>query len=468
MPRIADAVEPVETTGTPISSMAQLLNSNLARQGAKGRRRIAAAVEPSWSGEELSMEGRATFLPFRDTMPGSVMNKRELALPGVVAGAVNAITAPARSMETYVDDYGNVQYKFNAPQEAANIALNMMGGGMSASRNAPAGALGMNIGPKKQALIDAGYYHPIGGGKKLEVPISEMLFTAQPNTPKVARAIISPESMQGSTIIPAVGDRTAAGMLLTDIGGKPLNSPVQLEGGADFMRTHAPYGAAWASDKGVITALSKKVREAGERGDVYMPHVAMSHTSGDFSNMMADALLEQMRATNISKTAKLEFDRSMRKVRPEWKGIDNPETLADMKSNGAIRTAFVAEANLDKYANRGFPSIARTRVAITDPNLMDVPMHSTGYTVAKMNPEGLVIDQPQAPHGSYSHQLGGTYAGGFEKPIPRDIMFPDFYAKRRAMGADVAGDMRSFQLSNPVQIGNQQWLDGLMRYLQGR
>lgn len=151
MPRIADAVEPVETTGTPISSMAQLLNSNLARQGAKGRRRIAAAVEPSWSGEELPMEGRATFLPFRDTMPGSVMNKRELALPGVVAGAVNAITAPARSMETYVDDYGNVQYKFNAPQEAANVALNMMGGGMGASRGAPANALGMFIGPRSKS-----------------------------------------------------------------------------------------------------------------------------------------------------------------------------------------------------------------------------------------------------------------------------------------------------------------------------
>ena len=150
MPRIADAVEPVETTGTPISSMAQLLNSNLARQGAKGRRRIAAAVEPSWSGEELPMEGRATFLPFRDTMPGSVMNKRELALPGVVAGAVNAITAPARSMETYVDDYGNVQYKFNAPQEAANVALNMMGGGISASRGAPANALGMFVGPRSK------------------------------------------------------------------------------------------------------------------------------------------------------------------------------------------------------------------------------------------------------------------------------------------------------------------------------
>ena len=128
------------------------MNPNLAAQGEKSRNRLATALaSPSWSGEELPMENRATFLPFRDTMPGSVMNKRELALPGIVAGAVNAITAPARSMETYVDDYGNVQYKFNAPQEAANVALNMMGGGMGASRGAPANALGMFIGPRSKS-----------------------------------------------------------------------------------------------------------------------------------------------------------------------------------------------------------------------------------------------------------------------------------------------------------------------------
>jgi hypothetical protein len=77
------------------------MNPNLAAQGEKSRNRLATALaSPSWSGEELPMENRATFLPFRDTMPGSVMNKRELALPGILAGAVNAITAPARSMET--------------------------------------------------------------------------------------------------------------------------------------------------------------------------------------------------------------------------------------------------------------------------------------------------------------------------------------------------------------------------------
>lgn len=324
------------------------------------------------------------------------------------------------------------------------------------------------IGPKKQALIDAGFYHPIGGGKKLPMPVSDMKFTAVENTPKVDQKVISPESMQGGTLVPAIGDRTAAGAMLYDVGGHPLSSPVQLEGGADFMRTHAPYGSAWASDKGVITALAKKVRAAGELGDVYMPHVAMSHTSGDFSKMMADSLLQQMRSSEISKTAKLEFDRNMRRVRPEWRGIDDPESLAQLNSNGAVRTAFVAEANLDQFANRGFPNVPHTRVAITDPNLMNVPMHSSGYTVAKMNPQGLVINDPIAPHGTYSTQLGGEYVGGFAQPIPRDVMFPDFAAKRRALGADTAGDMRSFQLSNPTQSADQQWLDGVMNYLEGK
>lgn len=322
------------------------------------------------------------------------------------------------------------------------------------------------IGSKKQALIDAGFYHPIGGGKKLPMPVGDMKFTAVANVPKVDQRVISPESMQGGTLVPAIGDRTAAGAMLYDVGGHRLTSPVQLEGGADFMRTHAPYGSAWASDKGVITALAKKVRAAGEVGDVYMPHVAMSHTSGDFSKMMSDALLEQMKSSTISKTAKLEFDRNMRRVRPEWKGIDHPEALDQLKSNGAVRTAFVAETNLDQFANRGFPNVAQTRVAITDPNLINVPMHSSGYTVAKMNPEGLVISNPVAPHSTYSTQLGGQYAGGFAQPVPRDIMFPDFYSGRRAMSGDPAGDVRSFQLSNPIQKADQKWLDGVMKYLE--
>jgi hypothetical protein len=125
------------------------MNPNFAAQGVKSRdQRIAALASqsPTWSGEALPMEGRAAFLPFQDTLPGSVMNQRSLALPGVVAGAVNAFTAPGRAMQGgyKVDEDGNITPTFNAPEEAMNMATNVMGGGTAIGK-APAGSLGMNV-----------------------------------------------------------------------------------------------------------------------------------------------------------------------------------------------------------------------------------------------------------------------------------------------------------------------------------
>jgi len=95
--------------------------------------------EPDWSAKGLPMKGRSTFLPFQDTLPGSVMNQRSWALQAPIAGAINMLTAPGRAA-TGSDP------TFNPEEEAANFALNVMGGGMGASRAAPApaGSLGMN------------------------------------------------------------------------------------------------------------------------------------------------------------------------------------------------------------------------------------------------------------------------------------------------------------------------------------
>ena len=102
-----------------------------------------ALNSPSWTDRALPMEGRAAFLPFQDTLPGSVMNKRSLAIPGVFAGAINAITAPGRA-------YRGSDPTFNPQEEALNIGLNMMGGGMVASKIAPppAGSLGIFAGSR--------------------------------------------------------------------------------------------------------------------------------------------------------------------------------------------------------------------------------------------------------------------------------------------------------------------------------
>lgn len=61
--------------------------------------RDEASAEPWWR-KGLSMEGRDTLLPFKysqPTLPGSVMNQREFALPGLLAGAVNQFTSGGRA-----------------------------------------------------------------------------------------------------------------------------------------------------------------------------------------------------------------------------------------------------------------------------------------------------------------------------------------------------------------------------------
>jgi hypothetical protein len=101
---------------------------------------IEAQGQPFYK-KQLPMEGRATFLPFRDTMEGSVFNQRELALPGLLAGALNAFSSPERA-RTGSDP------TFNPNEEAMNLAGNVMGGGFATSKGIknPTGVGGMDLG----------------------------------------------------------------------------------------------------------------------------------------------------------------------------------------------------------------------------------------------------------------------------------------------------------------------------------
>jgi hypothetical protein len=325
----------------------------------------------------------------------------------------------------------------------------------------------------KAQAVAQGLFHPIGKGKKLPMPVDDMQFQQQVVKDLPPRTIIRPEDLQGSMLIPATGDRTSAGKNLTSVGGLELESPVYLEGGPDFMRTHLDnvnpeQSAAWASAQGVATSLSNRARAAADKGvDASMVYTPMGHSSGDFSVMMSDAVLAQTKVGKIPKRVRKEFDYTLRKVRPEWKGLDNPASRAQLESNGALRLAFLDVAGLTKFNEAGFPDLAVTRAAIMEPALMDVPMHAGGFSIARMDPEGRVIKNPSVPHKTYDTQLAGQYMGGFDVPVPREVLFPKFTAGRRKAGGDPSRDHRAFQLSHPAEMADQQWLDGVMKYRRG-
>ena len=350
-----------------------------------------------------------------------------------------------------------------APAGAALKGLAAAGKGAKA-----ASKTGKTARMSKAEAEAAGYWHPIGAGKKLPVPVGEMKAEREVIANLPERLSANPEKMVGGAIVPFHGDRSIAGQNLLGVGEVRFENPVYLEGGYDFMRTHSPYGSIWASNQGAAQGLLNRINDAEKmyKGDVYGVYSAMGPESMNFNVMMADALLEQMKAGNISKKAVKAFDKEVKSLRPEWKGIMNPESRAQLEENGALRQAFVNRMQLDKFQEAGFPDISYTRHAITDPRLLDEPMYSSGLSIGKMQPgSDLVLDAPY-PHKTYDAQLRGEYVGGFDQSVPKEIMYPDFFKGRRAEGRPLSGDVRSFQLANPIQQTNQEWLDGLMKYLE--
>jgi hypothetical protein len=388
------------------------------------------------------------------------------------AGLVSDVRRPKTELlASLISPGAAAKTVLNAPKTAMTAlrALDNLDSAPTMVRMGQRGAVDVGSGGRMSAADAkaAGYWHSVGDGKKLPKPIHEMSAVREPIRDLLPRKFISPESMYGGVIVPASGDRTIAGQLLKGVDGIKLPTPVELEGGADFMRTHSPTGAIWASDTGAITGLANRIREASKVSqDIYMPYNAMGHGSANFNTMMSDTLLEMIKGGKLSSKDIKAFDMAVRSQRPEWAGLMSPLAREQLNANGALRHAFVDRMQLDDFQKAGFPNIATARYAITEPALMDAPLHSSGFAISKVDPSGKVIKDPIAPHTTYNTQLGGEYVGGFEQQVPRDIMYPDWFKARRLENKPLGSDPRSFQLSNPIQPANQEWLDGVMGWLQ--
>lgn len=314
------------------------------------------------------------------------------------------------------------------------------------------------------------WWHGISKNK-LSMPLEEMSAKTIKKNDLLPRQYITPENLEGGTIIPALGDRTAAGKFLTEINRRPLATPVDLEGGADFKRTLASQGpdrAAWASQKGIIRRLANKTREAAEIGDPYLAYTAMSNRAGDYSGIMTDALLSQLPQSKILKKDIKLFDKAMLERDPEWLGIMNPDIRDYLMSKGSLKTRLAETVGQKPFQTAGFPDIGSTRFAITEPELLNVPTGSSGYAISKLDPSGKVITKPVYPHSTYEAQLGGEgYVGGFKHQLPLEVMYPDWISQQTPeLLANAAKRDYKFKLDLPTQQATPEWVDTTMKWLR--
>lgn len=290
--------------------------------------------------------------------------------------------------------------------------------------------------------------------------------------------LMDPEELLGGVLVPVLGDRTRAGSRLQEVRGVPLRGALELEGGPGFAEQHAGTGAAWASMKGAASGKQRNITAAAEEtGRVpYGVYAAMSPEGSNFSHHVAEGMLRQVPSLDISKTAKRDFDRFVREKAastqriPDWVGLDADEAMDQilgrgdfpMEGSGNIRKNLVSAMGSAQFRDRGFPSYWDTLEAVNDPRLAGQPVGASGLAVFEGKPGEPLIRETM--HSSYSHDIPGDYVGGLVESVPLDVMFPKTVGRLAEEGSQ--NILRSFQMRHHYEVADDEWLEGIMRYLE--
>jgi len=320
--------------------------------------------------------------------------------------------------------------------------------------------------------VNLGISHPVSA-VKLRAPIGTLGYKerADPSQPVSPEKFITPENLQGGAGIPLIGDMARLGEL-THVGDEELPTPVRMQAGAHHMRKIKPPGESsiWASAPGVISRQSKLVKTAiGMPGvdKVYGLHASMLPTGVDFGKPLSKTLVGQLQNNPPHPEVGNAFNEVMRKKYPEFAGVENPaelheQLMADTRRAPGMRKTFVKLMDSAPYQNAGMPSVGHARVAISDPEQLNLPVHSIGMGIGEYEPTGRIIRKATMPHEDYSAESAGKHTGRFEVPMSRGEMFPEWEAKRRELNMSTSADPRSFSMSMPIQKYDQEWVDKVM------
>lgn len=337
--------------------------------------------------------------------------------------------------------------------------------------------MGGRVKPPTKAELD-----PMGyGAVKIDRPVSDIdvrvMGTNQPNLPRKAITI---EDLQGKVLMPFYGDKSSSRGLLMGIDETDLARSVLLEGGPDFMVGPAAQAenAIWASGKGVVSTLKNRAQQLAEETgkDIVGATITMAPNAVDFTTFMSRALAEQLPSANITKKAMKSFDAEMKKIDKKWPGVGS-ENLGDYLANVSpdIRKSFVRLMDKKPAQEAGFPSVGKTRVAVTEPDLLDVPAGRVGFAMGQIDPNiGPVLD-PRVPHSTYDAQIIGKYLGGLKKPLPQGLLFRDAYKGmegrtyfNKKFGREVpfseATKAYTMKTQLPGQLVDQELVDAIMQY----
>jgi hypothetical protein len=329
------------------------------------------------------------------------------------------------------------------------------------------------------------FKHPISG-TKLVTPIEEMrpVFDA-PDQAITPRKPMDWSATEGGVYMPATWDRSRGDQsVLKEINGQKLTNPQVMEGGPLYMNWDdlQPEKQVAASGADIIDRMASTASEAkkiaGDK-DVYLANVLMGLEGADFSHMVANPLVDLARQRGFSKTEAEMVDDAIRKsivqslpskapidkktaYANQWPGIMHPDLdQLIWKMGGPYRSSIAKAFDTKPMKDLGVPDVASIRYAATQPELLNSPNLSTGFSIAKVNPGAPAVS---SGHTTYPVGLPGLgYVGGSQTDIPFKMFWRDFM-KTRPEVENLSHRQRAFTMQIPVQKADPEWVDTISNY----
>ena len=291
---------------------------------------------------------------------------------------------------------------------------------------------------------------PVGyQATKMDKPIEKVDIEEEQVVEMLPRKEIGIEDIEGDVVLPFYGDRASTGKRITRVEDIEFETPVDTEGGKDFMRGEAAQSkdkAIWASEQAIIRRLNDRAkRVADETGkDVLAITGTMSPNAIDFNTMGPEALAEMVAVTitrgGIKKKDIKEFNAMMKRqitkdpdLAPvkDWPGLDAPnlrEYLVEAPSK--VRKKFMRLMEKKDPQAMGLPSPGKARLAVTDKEQLMLGPGMFGGSIGKIDVDADIITDPLVPHKTYNTQLRGEYVGEID-PVPQSELFRDLYEARK-------------------------------------
>lgn len=351
------------------------------------------------------------------------------------------------------------------------------------------------VGRRPFVAQSPGGYSRLAGG----LPANQVTTETQPFIEMAERQFIDPHDLVKDfrAIVPFIGDKLRGGEDILSVAGRPQEGAARAFSGPDFARQQIGAGGneVWASGPSVISAIDRMAKDAQDRfnGRVAGVYTAMGPEGADQTTAMMDLIGRQIAAGNIAPRDKQAFDDLIRTASrkddepiPDFVGFANDpraavEQLNDInKITMGQRRTLTQAMNAKPWLEAGFPDIGANRAGLTIPELLYAPEGTSGYSISALEPgKGALPDEAVSMrHPNYAKKLGGTYLGGFEVGVPRELVWSQLYGRPemqryepfrqlsylfgrppREIRADLGYDPR-------IQPIDEEWADRIAEYIQ--